>query len=259
MMSCDPSYKDNSIQPMKEINIEKAVELVNAATGITVITGAGISAESGISTFRDTDDGLWHRFSPDKLASLNGFADDPQLVWDWYLDRRTDMLAAQPNKAHIGLAEIAKKKPVEVFTQNIDDLHERAGSHPVVHFHGDVKTARCFAGCGWKGKVEETVPGTMPSCPSCGKLARPNVVWFGELLDPASVMDAGACIQMNDLHIIIGTSGVVEPVASIVYRNAQHGSTILSINKRVTDHMWYADYSMTGSAGWILEEISKRV
>jgi NAD-dependent deacetylase len=259
MINCDPNNNYRPISGMQEINVEKAVELVQAANGITVITGAGISAESGISTFRDGNNALWSRFNPDKLASLNGFADDPQLVWDWYIDRRDDMLAAQPNKAHLGLAYIGKEMHMDVFTQNIDDLHERAGSLDVTHFHGDVKTAKCFHKCGWEGKFEDTVKGQMPGCPSCGKLARPNVVWFGENLDPIDIMMAQKAIQSNTLHIVIGTSGVVEPVASLVYNNAQVGSTILSINKRSSDHLWYADYSMTGSAGWIIDEIAKRI
>lgn len=259
MINCDPNSNTEMMYPTMELNVEKAAAIFSAAKGITVITGAGVSAESGIATFRDTKDGLWNRFSPDKLASLNGFADDPQLVWDWYIDRRVDMLAAQPNKAHVGLAELGKKKKVDVFTQNIDDLHERGGSDPVRHFHGDIKTAKCFAGCGWTGAFEDTIPGQMPSCPSCNGLARPNVVWFGEMLSPSVIIHAQTAIQQNDLHVIIGTSGVVEPVASLVHNNAKQGSIILSINKRMMDHIWYADYTMTGSAGWIIEEIVKRI
>jgi len=259
MINCDPDNNYESMQPMKETNIANAVSLIQNANVITVLTGAGISAESGIQTFRDTPDSLWNRFDPEILSSLNGFAGDPQLVWDWYVDRRTDMLAAQPNNAHIGLAEIAKKKDMVIFTQNIDDLHERAGSPNVTHFHGDIKTARCFAKCGWKGKFEDTVPGIMPGCPCCASIARPNVVWFGEMIDPLNMISANARLQNTDLHIIIGTSGVVEPFASLVHNNARGGSTILSINKRPDDHLWYADYSLTGSAGWILDEIAKRV
>lgn len=247
-------------QQTKEINVEDAVLLIKNAATISVITGAGISAESGISTFRDPKDGLWTRFDPNILSNLNGFAEDPQLVWDWYIDRRVDMMAAQPNLAHLGLAKIAKTYKVDVMTQNIDDLHERAGSSNVIHFHGDIHGAKCFAGCGWVGKFEDTNrDGSMPACPSCSGLARPNVVWFNEALDNDLVWDAKDNIVENNLHIIIGTSGQVEPVASLVYNYARPGTKVLSINKRTIDHMWYADYSMTGSAGWIIDEISKRI
>jgi NAD-dependent deacetylase len=259
MINCDPSQNHESMAPTTELNVEKAAALFRNANVITVLTGAGISAESGIQTFRDTPDSLWNRFDPAILSSLNGFAADPQLVWDWYIDRRTDMLAAQPNAAHVGLATIDKKKDLQIFTQNIDDLHERAGSESVTHFHGDIKTARCFAGCGWEGKFEDTRSGGMPGCPNCASIARPNVVWFGENLDLTTMTHAKARLQNTDLHIVIGTSGVVEPVASIIYNNAREGSTILSINKRKSDHLWYADYTMTGSAGWILEAIAKLV
>lgn len=245
--------------PQNEINVEKAVELFKNANVVTVLTGAGISAESGIQTFRDAPDSLWNRFDPAILSSLNGFAGDPQLVWDWYVDRRVDMLAATPNKAHVGIAKLGGKVDMQVFTQNIDDLHERAGSTSVTHFHGDIKTARCFAKCGWKGKFEDTRPGGMPGCPNCASIARPNVVWFGEMLDPIIMRNAAARLQNTDLHVIIGTSGVVEPFASLVHNNAKEGSIIVSINKRQEDHIWYADKTLTGSAGWIIDEIAKRV
>lgn len=245
-----------------ELTTADAVHFIQNSKKITVLTGAGISAESGIMTFRDhKGEGLWDRFDPAKLSSMDGFKEDPKLVWDWYGERLADIVAAQPNKAHLALAKLAKHKPLSLYTQNIDDLHERAGS-TVTHFHGDMVGARCFQEhqpCDWVGLANETVahshaPG-IPGCPKCTSIARPNVVWFGEMLDTNIIASASSDIYNSDLIFIIGTSGVVEPVASLVKNNAAPGSTIVSVNKRVEDHIWYADRTLTGSAGDIMSTI----
>ena len=242
----------------EELTIEEAIKLVQGAKRIAVLTGAGISAESGIQTFRDAPDSLWNRFDPEKLASMDGFKEDPQLVWDWYGQRMGEITLAQPNAAHLALAKLAKHKPVALFTQNIDDLHERAGS-VTTHFHGDIVNARCFeqhGPCGWSGKANETVVrGTMPGCPKCESIARPNVVWFGEMLDPIIMAKASAEVYAADLIFIIGTSSVVEPVASLTYNCAAPGSTIVSVNKRKVDHSPYADKTLTGLAGAIMSQV----
>jgi NAD-dependent deacetylase len=244
----------------EELTRAQASDLVRNAKKITVLTGAGISAESGIMTFRDhTADALWDRFDPAKLSSMDGFKEDPKLVWDWYGDRMADICAAQPNKAHQALAKLAQHKPVNIYTQNIDDLHERAGSK-VTHFHGDMLGARCFQDqgpCDWNGLGNETVShaSQVPGCPKCTSIARPNVVWFGEMLDVKILHQARQDIQTSDLIFIIGTSGVVQPVANLVYDNAVPGTTIISVNKRTEDHMWYADHTLTGLAGDIMSEV----
>lgn len=242
-----------------EITIAQAVEMVHAAKKITVLTGAGISAESGIMTFRDTDpNALWTRFDPARMSSMDGFKEDPQLVWDWYSARIGEIIAAQPNDAHTALVKLASHKPVGIFTQNIDDLHERAGS-TVTHFHGDIVSARCFeekGPCGWVGAANETViRGTMPGCPKCESIARPNVVWFGEMLDANILARARDEIYNSDLIFIIGTSSVVEPVASLVYTSSAPGSKIISVNKRKVDHSPYADKTLTGLAGAIMTQL----
>ena len=241
-----------------ELTTNEAVTLLQGAKRIAVLTGAGISAESGIQTFRDAPDALWNRFDPAKLASMDGFKEDPQLVWDWYAQRIAEITMAQPNAAHYALAKLAKHKPVALFTQNIDDLHERAGSI-TTHFHGDIVSARCFeqhGPCGWVGNANETVVrGTMPGCPKCESIARPNVVWFGEMLDSGIMASAKNEIWNADLIFIIGTSSVVEPVASLVHTCAAPGSTIVSVNKRKVDHSPYADKTLTGLAGAVLSSI----
>lgn len=246
----------------QELTINAAAALIQNSKRITVLTGAGISAESGIMTFRDhSTDALWDRFDPAKLSSMDGFKEDPKLVWDWYGDRMGDITAAQPNKAHLALAKLASHCHVSLFTQNIDDLHERAGS-VVTHFHGDMLGARCFQehqSCNWRGLANETVshshnPG-IPGCPKCTSIARPNVVWFGEMLDPLILRKAVQDIGSADLIFVIGTSGVVEPVASLVHNNVSPGSTIISVNKRADDHAWYADKTLTGLAGDIMSQV----
>lgn len=245
-----------------ELTTADAVHFIQNSKKITILTGAGISAESGIMTFRDhSKDALWDRFDPAKLSSMDGFKEDPKLVWDWYGERMADICAASPNKAHLALAKLAQHKPVSIYTQNIDDLHERAGSQ-VTHFHGDMIGARCFQEhqpCDWSGLANETVshshnPG-IPGCPKCTSIARPNVVWFGEMLDEKIIKQAQQEIYASDLIFVIGTSGVVEPVASLVYNSAAPGSTIVSVNKRVEDHTWYADRTLTGLAGEMLSTI----
>jgi NAD-dependent deacetylase len=246
----------------QELTINDAASLIQNSKHITVLTGAGISAESGIMTFRDhTTDALWDRFDPAKLASMDGFKEDPQLVWDWYGDRIGDIIVAQPNKAHLALAKLAAHRKVDLFTQNIDDLHERAGS-VVTHFHGDMLGARCFQEhepCNWQGMANETIshrhaPG-IPGCPECTSIARPNVVWFGEMLDSNILKQANNSIHNADLIFVIGTSGVVEPVASLVYNNAKPETMVISVNKRVDDHLWHAGKTLTGRAGDILSQI----
>jgi NAD-dependent deacetylase len=243
-----------------ELTTTEAVALIQNSKRITILTGAGISAESGIMTFRDhTTDALWDRFDPAKLSSMNGFKEDPKLVWDWYGDRMGDICAAQPNKAHLALAKLAQHKPVHLYTQNIDDLHERAGS-AVTHFHGDMIGARCFQDqgpCDWTGLGNETVSHTtqVPGCPKCASIARPNVVWFGEMLDAKIITDSQNDIRASDLIFMIGTSGVVQPVASLVYNNAMPGATVVSVNKRADDHIYYADKTLTGLAGDLLSKI----
>lgn len=182
---------------------------------IAILTGAGISAESGLSTFRGTG-GYWKQRKVEDLASLEGFERDPAVVWTWYEERRASMLAAQPNAAHRDLATLESHPTgyCKVITQNIDMLHTRAGSNHVLELHGNAFRARCIR--------EETIvaiPDPLPNLPphcECGALLRPDVVWFGETLDARIVAMASTAVQMADLFLIIGTSGFVSPACEMV-------------------------------------------
>jgi NAD-dependent deacetylase len=208
------------------------------AQHVVVFTGAGASAESGIPTFRDALTGLWERFDPAQLATSEAFRADPSLCWGWYEWRRHKVLQAQPNGAHLAIAELARHVPkLTVVTQNVDDLHERAGSQDVIHLHGSLHSPRCID-CG----LAHTLPLTSdaqpedgsrnepPRCSACDGYVRPGVVWFGEML-PEDAWGAGLAVaQECDVFLSIGTSGVVYPAAELPLRALGQGATVAHIN-----------------------------
>ena len=209
--------------------------LLRQSRRTVVFTGAGMSAESGIPTFREAQTGLWSRFSPEELASPEGWAADSARVWAWYEWRRALVAKAQPNPGHLAVAQLAQLKPVSVITQNVDDLHERAGSNGVIHLHGSLFAPRCDQ-CGAPGEFD-TVPTEMheslppPDCPACGHGSwRPGVVWFGEPL-PVKAWDAAEkSVRDADLMIVVGTSGSVYPAAGLVTQALRRGTKVLEIN-----------------------------
>jgi NAD-dependent deacetylase len=199
---------------------------------IFVLTGAGISAESGLGTFRDMG-GVWTRYSWDEVASPEGYARDPQLVQDFYNARRANLLAASPNPAHAALARLelhqaATGGRLTLVTQNVDDLHERAGSAAPVHMHGELLAGWCLA-CGWRGRWVGAMPvsGGCPSCGSAGQV-RPDVVWFGEI--PYRMDEIEAALVRADLFVSIGTSGSVYPAAGFVATARELGIATLELN-----------------------------
>lgn len=232
---------------------EYARQLVTQAESIVFFTGAGISAESGISTFRDPETGaLWSRFDPDVMSSMRGFKEDPYLVWDWYDALREKIISAKPNYAHEVIGRLCGEKQVTVVTQNIDDLHERGGASNVIHLHGGMQV-RCTM-CKWRGERNELVAGYMCNprgCPDCKSMTRPDVVWFGEKLPTDAFLTAKQKILEADLLIVIGTSGQVQPAASLA--NMAYGRT-LSINTRDTDHVSNG-VKLTGKASEILRQL----
>lgn len=198
------------------------------APDIVVLTGAGISAESGLGTFRDAG-GIWARFDPMRLATPEGFAADPEAVLDFYNARRANARAASPNPAHLALARLEKHRPggVLVVTQNIDDLHERAGSRAVIHMHGALSRALCAA-CGARWEAPAVMHREDP-CPACGRPAtRPDVVWFGEI--PLHMEEIGAAIAGCRTFVAIGTSGQVWPAAGFVEEARAAGAHCLELN-----------------------------
>ncbi|MCF8986333.1 SIR2 family NAD-dependent protein deacylase [Pseudomonas syringae] len=214
-----------------------AAQLRNAQH-VVVFTGAGTSAESGIPTFRDALTGLWDRFNPAQLATSEAFRADPALCWGWYEWRRQKVAQAKPNGAHLAIAELARHVPnLTVITQNVDSLHERAGSRDVIHLHGSLHSPRCID-C----MLAYTLPLTSevlpeggsriepPRCTACDGYVRPGVVWFGEML-PEAAWDAGlAAADDCDLFLSIGTSGIVYPAAELPLRALGHGATVVHIN-----------------------------
>lgn len=208
-----------------------AARALRSAEHVCVMTGAGTSAESGIPTFRDALTGHWAQFSPQELATPEAFAANPDRVWQWYAARRAMVRAAQPNPGHLALAALAARvSHCTLVTQNVDDLHQRAGSVEVVSLHGSLMRARCSAGC--PGTIEPSVDQseTTPVCTQCGALMRPDVVWFGEPLPMAQYQRARDAAVACDVFLSVGTSNVVEPAASLPWVAAAHGATVIVVN-----------------------------
>jgi NAD-dependent deacetylase len=237
--------------------------LLRGAGRIVVFSGAGASAESGIATFRDKPHSLWQRFRPEELASPDGFRRNPAAVWGWYEWRRAQVLQAQPNAGHLAIALWQQQgREIGIITQNVDDLHERAGSTNVVHLHGSIFKARCFD-CGEAVaspelaadahlEPRETEP---PRCPHCNGLARPGVVWFGENLPEQAWAAAEDLCRKADLLICLGTSALVHPAAGLPKLAAKQGALIAQVNPQPTDHDELADFILRGTAGEIMPRI----
>lgn len=213
------------------------LELVRRAGRVCVLTGAGMSAESGVPTFRDVQVGLWERFDPAELATPEAWAEDPGLVWAWYAWRASLVRTAGPNAGHAALATWQQRPGVElsIATQNVDDLHERAGAEVLAHLHGSLFTLRCGA-CGAPSEaaypqVSEPVAHLAPpACEVCGGGVRPGVVWFGEGLPQEEFMAAVQAAQEADLVVVVGTSGLVHPAAAIPHLAGARGVPVLEIN-----------------------------
>jgi len=211
---------------------------LRSARHVVVSTGAGVSAESGIPTFRDALTGLWERFDPGELATADAFRRDPALVWGWYEWRRMKILQARPNPAHVAIAELAGHVPqLTLITQNVDDLHERAGSREVIHLHGSLHRPRCFA-CAREPDEPLPTPDEPeagrrlepPRCRHCGARLRPGVVWFGESLPGDALRATFAAAQACDLLLSVGTSGVVYPAAEVPHLARAAGATLVHVN-----------------------------
>ncbi len=242
---------------MTSQSIDIPVELVGilrAAQAVTVLTGAGISAESGIPTFRDSQTGLWAQYDPHQLATPEAFADNPQLVLDWYRWRHTLVEKSAPNPGHFALARMEQRvQQFTLVTQNVDGLHLQAGSKNIVELHGNIHRLRCTnPSCDYMTMDWPADP--LPHCPQCASLLRPDVVWFGEML-PASALQAAVKATHCDVFFSIGTSGVVEPAASLPYEALRQGATVIEINPNPTPLSVYTKYYWPLPAGEILPKI----
>jgi NAD-dependent deacetylase len=224
-----------------------AIEHLHGATRVAVLTGAGISAESGIPTFRDAQTGLWAQYNPEDLASPEAYAQDPKLVWDWYAWRYELCANASTNAAHEKLVLLERRTPEFLLvTQNVDGLHTKAGSERMVELHGNIMQARCES-CQTRFLLE---PGfeIPPHCPTCGARARPNVVWFGEQLPRRELERAQLAFQTCEVALVIGTSGMVEPAASLGRLAKNRGAYLIELNPLETPLSSFADASIRAGA-----------
>jgi len=221
---------------------------------ICILTGAGVSAESGVATFRGKE-GLWSKFRPEELANIQAFMKNPELVWEWYQYRRDIVTNAQPNPGHVALAQWEKQiAGFTLITQNVDGFHQRAGSRRVIELHGNILRNRCLK-CGNIGDGEEVhFKEKVPLC-ICGGMLRPDVVWFGEMLPAQALNDAFAAAEAADLFLSIGTSAVVHPAASLPEIAKASGAFLIEINIEPTILTSTADLFLEGPSGKILPEL----
>lgn len=228
--------------------------------GLCVLSGAGMSAESGIPTFRDALTGYWSQFDPMELASEEGFRAAPQRVWDWYAERRAGVRQAQPNAGHLALADFARRQPgvLKLVTQNVDDLHQRAGSPGVIRLHGDILEDRWLDDCARPARggtvcvPQDAEAGRPPRCAECGNQVRPGVVWFGEQLPLRALDDAEQAASNCTAMLVVGTSGAVWPAAGLAARARRGGAQVLIVNPHESDIDAEAHLVLRGTAAGVL-------
>jgi len=235
-------------------DLEQARGWLAEATAVAILTGAGISAESGVPTFRGTG-GLWKDYKPEELATPEAFAKDPRLVWEWYNWRRELIAKALPNIGHRALVELEKRKPrFTLITQNVDGLHDRAGSGKILKLHGDIWRMKCTScGSNWPDR-RVPLPKIPPHC-ACGGLARPGVVWFGEPLPDGMMKEAEHAASSAQVFLVIGTSAVVVLAASLVPYAKKAGARIIEINTEDTAATAIVDCALRGPAGELLPQL----
>ncbi len=228
------------------------IRFLTKAQRVVVLTGAGVSQESGLRTFRDAQEGLWAKYDPMDLASPEAFARDPKLVWDWYAWRREAVKGVRPNAGHYALAEMESMFPMfTLVTQNVDGLHRMAGNKTVHELHGNILRVRCSQ-CGTFTEIWGDDSEHVPQCQLCNGLLRPDVVWFGESLPLAELEAAVIAVRSCDIFFSIGTSGVVQPAASLASAARSVGSVVVEINAEATPLTQQADFSLLGKSGSVL-------
>ena len=231
---------------------QRLIAKFSEAESVVVFTGAGMSAESGVPTFRG-EEGLWKRFKPEELANFDAFIKNPELVWEWYKHRKQIIAEIQPNTGHVAVAEMERyHHGVTVITQNIDGLHQRAGSTTVHELHGNINRNYC-SGCGKYFLDEEVMKQeTAPRCSSCNGLIRPDVVWFGEMLPEDAWNASVAAAERAAIFFVVGTSAVVYPAASLPIIARRAGAYVVEINTEQTELSSRVDESLMGKSGEIL-------
>lgn len=235
---------------------DKLKSLLSQPVRVVVLTGAGISAESGVPTFRG-EEGLWKKFRPEELATFEAFMANPQLVWEWYEYRRKIIQEIKPNSGHLALVDLQRHfRKFDLITQNVDGLHQRAGSENVIELHGNIKRNKCIS-CGKRYEsLDEVLPGMPPQC-LCGGNLRPDVVWFGEMLPSDAICYAFDASSRSDLFFSVGTSAVVHPAASLPIIAHQNRAYVVEVNIEPTEISHLVDESLLGKSGEILPLLAK--
>lgn len=247
-----PGAIDMSLDIPREL-----IEKLAAARRVAVLTGAGISAESGIPTFRDALTGLWANYDPQELATPEGFARNPKLVWEWYAERRARIAGVAPNPGHVALAELERRyAQFTLVTQNIDSLHQRAGSREVVELHGNIARVKCSAE---ETLVREFAENESPPRCHCGAYLRPDVVWFGEMLPADALARAEEAAEHCEVFLSVGTSAQVYPAAELPLRALSAGATVVEINPERTALTRHAHFALPGAAGVVLPLLLKKL
>lgn len=235
------------------------IERLRSAHRVVALTGAGVSAESGVPTFRDAQTGLWAQFRPEELATAEAFRRDPKRVWDWYAWRRERVDRVSPNPGHFALVEMERRVPeFLVITQNVDGLHQRAGSQRVLELHGNITRVKCFAEDTPVTTWKETGEG-LPRCPRCGSWLRPDVVWFGETLPAGLMAEAERATVECELFFSIGTSALVYPAAGLALTAREANALLVEVNPRETPLTAQAGHVLRGLSGVVLPQLLRTV
>ena len=238
---------------------DELIRFLRKAERVAALTGAGVSQESGLRTFRDAQTGLWSEYKPTELASPEAFERDPKLVWDWYAMRREKVREVEPNPGHFALVDMAHLIPdFSLITQNVDNLHWKAGSPRVIELHGNLQRVRC-ASCGQQAEAWDEADGDVPRCESCSGLLRPDVVWFGESLPRAELESAVVAARTSHVFFSIGTSGMVQPAASLAFAARNRGAVVVEINAEPTPLTGKVDFALHGKSGEILPALVQSV
>ncbi len=236
---------------------EALVDALRSSRHVCVLTGSGISAESGVPTFREAQTGLWEKFDPHELATPEAFLRDPELIWKWYRWRRDLVAKVEPNAGHRALVKLASQvEELTLITQNVDGLHQRAGSQNVIEFHGNLFEIRCFVeGCVVTDEIDNSA--NVPVCPACGGNLRPGVVWFGEAIPENALQESMIAASNCDLFFSIGTSSLVWPAAGLADTARAAGARVVEVNPNTTPLSNSSDFCLVGNAGKVLPDIIK--
>lgn len=251
---------------MSELNpelVERTAQWIAEAGVVVVFTGAGVSAESGIPTFREARSGLWAKYDPMRLATVDGFLNDPRLVWEWYAYRRKLVREKEPNPGHVSIVELEGwADELTVITQNVDSLHHRAGSTNVIELHGNITRVKCFNGShvypDWNDEAGKDVE-LPPLCEHCAQLLRPDVVWFGEQLPAGALEESFRLAESCDLMLVVGTSGNVQPAASLPAVAREAGARVIEVNPEASEITHTAHFMLRGASGEVLPEVVREL